>query len=116
MVVEVNGSEGRLKRVDKKEPVAQQTAAAIRRRNPNVFPSPDPSGRTSIATPAKPTTTLPRVPRDTRSPVAQRNRTTQSGTDAMIRAARLEATSLSASTTSPFPPSRSAAPTNAHDT
>jgi hypothetical protein len=47
-----------------------------------------------------------------RSRKIHRKTTTQSGVDAIIRAVKAEGTVCSAMTTSPLPPSRSAAPTS----
>ena len=62
------------------------------------------AGRSSSATPAKPTSTAPMPARDTGSPAVRRSSMTHSGTDAISSAARFDGTSCSATVTTALAP------------
>ena len=77
-------------------------------------PASKPGAMTS-ASPTSPTSVARRIPRDTRSPTAERRRTTCSGTVPAIIAATLESMRVSATWTTPTPSVRSSKPTSALD-
>ena len=94
---EVSGSRGSDRRGEANEPEAHISAAPTQASSPSTVASPDCSpGRTSSATPAKPTSTEAAPRGLTRSPVAARIRITHSGTEAISSAAMLDGTSCSA--------------------
>ena len=108
-----NGSRGIVSRGERKEPIDQEIEAATMTRRPTAV-EPDPSpGRTTSASPTRPTAVPRRRARETRSPVTVRMRITCSGTVPAIIAAMLESIRVSATWTTPTPRVRRSRPTSA---
>lgn len=107
----VNGLPGSDSFDAEKEPSDQSTDATSTSSTPESCTAPPMPGRVSTASPAKPSSTPPRVRSGGRSPVAVRSTTSHIGTAAMSSAARPDGTSVSASTTRPLPPRISSRPT-----
>ena len=113
------GSAGIRIRPDRNDPTDQEAAAATTVNAPTSgTASEPPPGSTSRTRPTKPSVTPANVQSGGRSPVAERNSTTSSGTVATSSAAIPDGTATpggpdSASTTRPLPPASRSTPTSA---
>ena len=113
IVVAANKSSGMRRRLERNDPVAHITDE--QRTSSNAQNGAPPVGRTSSASPAKPTTTPPIATRGGRSPVAVRMSTIQSGTAPMISADSPVGTCRSATKSTALAPG-SSAPTITQET